>query len=176
METEIWRDIYINYSVSNTWKVLNKLTWSIYSAWTDYFWYQIVIIKVLWKRRTFRVHRLVAMAFLPNPNNYPVIMHLDNKTNNNNVSNLKWWTQKENLQQSISLKKHCSMINKWKFWCLHPTSKIVFQYSKDSNLIKKWESITNASDELWISSSNISQCLKWRLKTAGGFIWKYNNI
>ena len=48
-----------------------------------------------------KVHRLVAEAFLPNPNNLPVVMHLDNDASNNHVSNLKWGTQKENIHQAI---------------------------------------------------------------------------
>ena len=47
------------------------------------------------------VHRLVAMAFLPNPNNLPVVMHLDNDPLNNHVSNLKWGTYSENIQQAF---------------------------------------------------------------------------
>lgn len=47
-----------------------------------------------------RVHIIVAETYLPNPNNYPVVMHKDNNKCNNNVSNLKWGTVKENSQQS----------------------------------------------------------------------------
>ena len=51
--------------------------------------------------------------------------------------------------------------------------KKVAQYDKNNNLIKVWNCIKNACDELKISSSTISACLKGRQKTAGGFIWKY---
>nr|DAL07176.1 MAG TPA: homing endonuclease [Caudoviricetes sp.] len=50
----------------------------------------------------FYIHRLVAMVYIPNPNNLPIVMHLDNNIYNNHVSNLKWGTQKENLEQAIS--------------------------------------------------------------------------
>lgn len=49
----------------------------------------------------FYIHRLVAMVYIPNPNNLPIVMHLDNDIYNNHVSNLKWGTQKENLEQAI---------------------------------------------------------------------------
>ena len=47
------------------------------------------------------VHRLVATVYLPNPNNLPIVMHLDNNIYNNQVDNLRWGTQKENVHQSI---------------------------------------------------------------------------
>lgn len=50
----------------------------------------------------FYIHRLVAMVYIPNPNNLPIVMHLDNNIYNNHVSNLKWGTQKEDLEQAIS--------------------------------------------------------------------------
>lgn len=50
----------------------------------------------------YSVHRLIAMAFLPNPNNLPVVMHLDNDKTNNKVSNLKWGTHSENTKQAYN--------------------------------------------------------------------------
>jgi hypothetical protein len=50
--------------------------------------------------KMFLVHRLVAQAFLPNPNNLPVVMHKDNNKYNNHVSNLKWGTYSENTLQA----------------------------------------------------------------------------
>ena len=48
-----------------------------------------------------KIHRLVAEAYIPNPNNLPVVMHLDNNPLNNKVSNLKWGTYKENTKQMM---------------------------------------------------------------------------
>lgn len=52
------------------------------------------------KGKWYRVHRLVAEAFIPNPNNLPYVMHLDNNKENNSVDNLKWGTVSENTQQA----------------------------------------------------------------------------
>lgn len=49
-----------------------------------------------------KIHRLVAEAYIPNPNNLPVVMHLDDNPLNNKVSNLKWGTQKDNVRDAIS--------------------------------------------------------------------------
>lgn len=50
---------------------------------------------------TRRLHRLVAKAFIPNPHNYDIVMHLDNDKTNYNVSNLRWGTASENTQQAV---------------------------------------------------------------------------
>lgn len=49
---------------------------------------------------TFFIHRLVAQAFIDNPNNYPIVNHIDNDPSNNNVSNLEWCTQSQNLRHA----------------------------------------------------------------------------
>lgn len=55
------------------------------------------------KKYTHKIHRLMALAFIPNPNNYPVINHKDANKLNNSLSNLEWCTQKYNAIHSISL-------------------------------------------------------------------------
>ena len=52
------------------------------------------------------VHRLVAEAFISNPNNYPLVMHKDNNTENNNVDNLMWGTYSMNAKQCVKDKRH----------------------------------------------------------------------
>lgn len=48
------------------------------------------------------MHRLVASTFIPNPNNLPVVMHIDNDKLHNHVTNLKWGTQSDNVQQAFN--------------------------------------------------------------------------
>lgn len=77
---------------SNTLQILkDKIDWSGYRS--TYLYYE--------KCYTFKIHRLVALAFLPNPNNYPIVLHLDNNKLNCHYSNLKWGTSSENRQQAI---------------------------------------------------------------------------
>ena len=53
------------------------------------------------ERKNESIHRLVAETFIPNPDNLPIVMHIDNDPFNNHISNLRWGTQEENVQQSI---------------------------------------------------------------------------
>ena len=62
----------------------------------DKYGYYKVVLSHNGKRKTYPVHRLVAMAFLPNPLNKKTVNHIDGNKTNNNVSNLEWASQKEN--------------------------------------------------------------------------------
>lgn len=61
--------------------------------------YEYVVLYVDGRQKGFGVHKLVAMAYIPNPNNYPIVMHLDNRSTHNVVSNLIWGTPKMNMAQ-----------------------------------------------------------------------------
>lgn len=65
--------------------------------------YKIIGLKVNGKRKNHYVHRLVAMAFIPNPDNLPVIDHIDHDRANNSATNLRWMTQGDNVRYSRSL-------------------------------------------------------------------------
>jgi glycyl-tRNA synthetase alpha subunit len=111
---------------------------------------------------TYRLHRLVAMTFLENPENKEQVNHIDGNKTNNNVSNLEWVTNKEN------------QIHKFKTGLGNNYTRKIGQYNNEScELIKEYKSIVLASKEVNISKSSIQGVLQNRRKTAGGFIWKY---
>ena len=143
------------------------------------------------KRKPVHVHRLVAEAFIPNPDGLPAINHIDEDKKNNIVSNLEWCTYKynanygtakvrsikkrsRNSQWYESVKKHTSKLGK-KYGRVNGriTSKPVLQYSVDGKLIKEWPSVREAKRKLGIDNSSISRCCKGRQRTAGGYIWKF---
>jgi hypothetical protein len=63
---------------------------------------RMVILRMLGTGKNIAVHRLVATHFVPNPNNLPVVNHLDHDYLNNHASNLQWCTQKDNIQHAIA--------------------------------------------------------------------------
>lgn len=130
--------------------------------------YERIILCKEGKYKTFLVHRLVAQAFIQNPNNLPYINHKDENKLNNNANNLEYCTQKYNCNYGNHNKK---LINSNK------RKKKTLQYDLKGNLIKKWYSASFASKSTGIAKCNIIACCnqKEHYKTAGGFIWRYEN-
>ena len=118
------------------------------------------------------VHRLVAMAFLPNPDNLPFINHKSEIRTQNNVENLEWCSvQYNSVYGHAREKQQMALINNEKM------SIPVLQFSKSGVLINEYPSMMEAERQTGVLSANISNCCvgRARVKTAGGFIWKFKN-
>ena len=108
-----------------------------------------------------RVNRLVAEAFLENPNNYPQVNHKDEDKTNNNVDNLEWCDSKYNHNYGTWREKRRGKNNYGarKVICI-TTGKI-------------FDTIREAAKFYNLKPNNINMCLKGKSKTAGGYSWKY---
>lgn len=76
---------------------------SIKRLFVDRQGYSTTALRINNKQKTYFVHRLVAEAFIPNPDNKPFINHIDGNPSNNNVENLEWCTQKENIRHAVKI-------------------------------------------------------------------------
>ena len=123
-------------------------------------------------RKTWDIHRLVALTFIPNPENKPCIDHINTNRTDNRVENLRWVTYSENNRNPITLAKQRQRIGPMagKYGELHPRSVRVSQYAKDGTFLRSYGSIAEAKRKTGIN--NIWFCLSGKRKTAGGFIWK----
>lgn len=98
-------DGYPNYHITSDGRVFNIKTGRCLSAAKDTGGYLILRLCKNGSGKMFLIHRLVATAYLPNPNNLPVVMHLDDDIENNNVSNLRWGSHADNSQDMASKKR-----------------------------------------------------------------------
>ena len=156
---EIWVNIphYKDYQVSNYGNVRHITNKKIhyYKLHKDTRGYIQVPIKKNKKMKMFLVHRLVAEAFIPNPNNYKEINHIDEDKTNNNVDNLQWCDRQYNNDYSLS--------------------KPVLQFDKKKLKIAEYKSISEASRQTGINLTQISRCCRNKAKMANGYIWRFKN-
>ena len=104
------------------------------------------------QKKMCRIHRLVAEAYIPNPEGLPQVDHIDNIKTHNYLNNLQWITNRDNTRKG--------------------RNKPILQYDLDGNFIREWKCAADVGKE---ASKNINHCLKGRQKTACGYIWKYKN-
>lgn len=123
------------------------------------------------KMKYFLVHRLVASAFLPNPDNLPCINHKNNDKMDNRLSNLEYCSYHYNntygAHKQLQRESHINNLENNK------RAKSVNQYSLYNEYIKTFLSARRASEELNICHSGIIRCCNGQLKTCGGFIWRF---
>lgn len=144
---EIWKIIPKSnnrYEVSNFGRVRsnfnNKVT--ILTGAIDKGGYRRYLLVIDGHRKNVFAHRLVAEAFLENPDNKRVIDHINTKRTDNRVSNLRWVTHKENSNNKLSLKHlSCSLRKSQNI----KTRKPVRKYDKYGNFVKEYNSVTDAA-------------------------------
>lgn len=118
------------------------------------------------KIKEMKIHRLVAKAFIPNPDKLPCVNHLDENKQNNFVSNLEWCDVKYNVNYGTRNKRTSDKLTNG------PLSKQVGQYSLDGKLIRIWPSMIEAHRN-GFNVGHICSCCKGKRKSHGGFIWQY---
>lgn len=170
---EEWRDTYIygeRYQVSNIGTVRNKITGHILIPQEDKKGYLRVRLSLHNKKATAKIHRLVATAFIPNPENKPQVNHKDTDKNNNNVENLEWATNSEN------------QIHAYKHGLNHVTGKAGRKKTPvckinlaSGEVIETYESLAKAGRENGLHDTNIHKVLNNIRKSCGGFGWKYES-
>ena len=187
---EIWKDIKGfegRYQVSNLGRVrsldwpghrgiMRKLT--INKRWG---YYRMCLVNAEGQRKYCNVHRLVAIAFIPNPDNLPEINHKDENKLNNVVclnpdgsidtehTNLEWCTGLYNLRYGTRVERMHKLVNE-------PRMRSVNQYDINGNLLNTFKSIAEASRSTNIPARVICCiCKKQTIHSTHGYVFRYNN-
>lgn len=179
---EIWKDITVEYKgvlhdftglyeVSNMGRVRNSKTGRIMKLIKNKQGYLLVALSRNGKQKNFYIHRLVASAFIPNPNNLPYVNHKSEVKTENYVDNLEWCdakynnsfgTRTERVGDKLRGKQRLEFTGD-----NHPRAKKVMCIETG----QVFGTLKEAQE--WLGKGHIISCLKGKTKTAGGYHWEY---
>lgn len=158
-----WRTVveYDRYEVNELGQIRHKDRKKILTPRANRSGYMYVNFNIGGHRTNFAVHRIVANAFIPNPNNYPEVNHKNLNKADNRVENLEWVNSTENKIHSYNSETRKS------------NGKEVEQYDLNNNYIKTFPSASAAAKYMGCSIGAISNCCNGRTKTSQGYLWRF---
>lgn len=196
-ENEIWKPVVgleNRYMISSLGRV-KRLAYDVTDSTGRYTHHTDKIMKVrigtqtgypqvnLWiggRSKPFYIHRLIAEAFIPNPNNYPCVNHIDEDRSNSVLGNLEWCTYEYNCVYGYARERRRESLKR--FYENHPEFKMnvkkrentfrVFQYEKNGTLIKIWDGGLSEIERTLGKSSSVANCVLHRNNSAYGFVWR----
>lgn len=163
---KMWKKIILNniitdYSVSTEGEVKKDTTNYLLSQSMQQD-YKFVSLLINGQAKRMRVHRLVAITFIPNPENKPYVNHINGDKGDNNVENLEWVTPSENTIHAV---KTGLMSNGRK--------RPVIQYNLNGEKMATFESASEAARQTGGSQSKITMCCRRQRESANDYQWRY---
>lgn len=198
MEVEIWKDVpgYEGlYQASTSGRIKsiprNGTLGGILVGAISKHGYRRVLLYSKNKRKDWRVNRVIATTFIPNPNNLKQVNHKDEIKLNDRADNLEWCTSKYNNNYGTLPKRRSELRKKFKYsdsskikmsesqkrivkrGGQSPYAKKVYQYDKAGDLIKMWDSLSDIERELGYAHGNVGDVARGNKEFAYGFSWSY---
>ena len=186
----VWKDV-VGFEelceVSCQGKIRNKNNGRLLNGWTIKKGYIQVALRKNKKSYFMLVHRIVAEAFIPNPDRKEFVDHINTITSDNRVENLRWCNYTENNNNPTTRRKNSiakTGKNNPLYGKTHKKETIlkmrnsaknisVVQISKSGTTLNVWNSMCEAERETGIPQGNITKCCQRKRNTAGGYIWRY---
>lgn len=137
------------YEISDIWNVRNSETWKVMKPFLAWKWYLYIKLPVDSGRKTFIIHRIVAKAFIPNPENKRTVNHIDGNKLNNAKWNLEWATDEEQWIHK------CRVLRK-------KTAGFIIKRNSDGRI---YHSCREASVDNNISAGTVSNSYRWKCKS-----------
>ena len=156
---EVFKDIkgYPNYQVSNLGRIWSKISQKYMKPQKDACGYLRIQLRAInGKVKTEKIHRLVAIAFIDNPNNLPEVNPINHIRDDNRVDNLEWVTHKENCEKTKKVRK-------------------IGKYDRDGNLIEVFDTLAQAAKAENTTPSNIHALINGKPQKNRKYLWQYFN-
>lgn len=150
-----------DYSVSTEGEVRKDTTNYILSQSSQQD-YKFVGLIINGKQKRMRVHRMVALTFIDNPDNKPYVNHINGNRSDNNVENLEWVTPSENTQHAVDTGLFKS-----------GRKRAVIQYNLNGEQMATFESASEAARQTGGSQSKITMCCRRQRDSANDYQWRY---
>lgn len=161
VETFVEIEGFENYEVSKPGKVRNIKSGRILKSSFNTHGYLVHFLYENNKRKCIPLHRIIATAFIDNPDEKPQVNHIDENKLNNDLRNLEWCTAKENSIHGTRIKR-----------IAEKHFKKVIQLDLNDNVLNIFKSMKQAEQETGVFASSISACCNGKAKRAGYFKWR----
>lgn len=172
----MWKEIkdYEHYLINEKGEIKNSVKGNILTPVVQKNGYAYINLRKKEKRKNFRVHRLIALAFIPNPEKKRTVNHKNGVRSDNRLENLEWMTHSENNKHSFTnLGRRPHSYNK--FGKESKSSIYVNQLTLSGEFIQTFAGQQEAGRQLGICSSHIVDVCRGKRNQTGGFKWEYSN-
>lgn len=177
-EIRLWKKSPIHpeyYSVSDDGRVRNNKTGKELKANTDKDGYMYYVLCYNGDRRTVKAHRLVAEAWIPNPDNKPAVDHINGDRMDNRADNLRWVTNKENTNNPNTLpnlRRALAERDAYAIGAIRNFGREKTAVYKDGKLLKAFESQHDAAEFTGVSEGKVSMCINGKKNSCKGYVFK----